>query len=135
MAAIAPITVMDGKATPVAHALNPVQSAPSAIWREQKVGLSQIGQIQLTVTRTTVTKELDKVRLVFSVPALEVTSGANASGYSAAPKVAYEDKADIAVFLPARATSDQHKDLRVMLSNALLNAQIADIIDNGAVAY
>lgn len=135
MAAIAPIVIVDGKATPVSHTLNPVASNPTALYREATSGLAQIGQVWASIQRTKSSKDLDKVRLILSVPALEAASGVNASGYTAAPKVAYETKADITVFLPTRSTPAQNKDLRIMLSNLLLNAQVADVIENGAVPY
>lgn len=135
MAAIAPIVINDGKATPVAHTLNPVASAPVALYREAASGLAQVGQVYSSIQKTSANKDLDKVRIILSVPALEVSSGANASGYTAAPKVAYEVKADVTVFLPTRSTPAQNKDLRVMLSNLLLNSQVVDVIDNGAIPY
>lgn len=135
MAAIAPIVIVDGKSTPVSHTLNPIASVPSALYRESASGLSQIGQVYASIQRTASSKDLDKVRIILSVPALETASGANANGYTAAPKVAYETKADLTVFLPTRSTQAQNKDLRIMLSNLLLNAQVVDVIENGAVPY
>ncbi len=135
MAAIAPIVINDGKATPVAHTLNPVSSVPNPLWRDSVGGLSQNGQVYTSVTRTSSGKELDKVRIILGAPAMEVASGANAQGYTAAPKVAYEVKADLTIFLPSRALPAQNKDLRVMLANLLQNSQIVDVIDNGVQPY
>lgn len=136
MAAIAPIAVQDGKSPAVTHTLNPVSTVgTTAIWRDSIAGLSTNGQVSLQLSRQTVTKDLDKVRIVLSAPALEVTSGSNAQGYSAAPKVAYEVKADLVIFLPSRALPAQNKDLRTMLSNLLLNNQVWDVIDNGVMPY
>lgn len=135
MSAIAPIVITDGKATPATHTLNPVSSTPLALYREAASGLSQIGQVYASIQRTSSSKDLDKCRIILSVPALETASGANASGYTAAPKVAYEVKADLTIFLPTRSSNAQNKDLRVMLSNLLLNAQVVDVVDNGAIPY
>lgn len=135
MAAIAPIVIVDGKATPLSHTLNPISSTPSALYREAASGLAQIGQVYTSIQRSNGSKDLEKVRIILSVPALESAAGANAQGYTAAPKVAYEVKADLTIFLPTRSTPAQNKDLRVMLSNLLLNAQVVDVIENGAVPY
>lgn len=135
MAAIAPIAIKDGKATPVTHTLNPVSSSPEAVYREALSGVAQVGQVNLRISRTTVSKDLDKVRIVLSAPALEAATGANASGYTASPKVAYEHKFDVTFFAPTRGTSDQRKDVRAMLIDLLANAQVVDVIDNGVQPY
>ncbi len=135
MAAIAPIVINDGKATPVAHTLNPVSTIPNPLWRDSVATLSQNGQVYCSVTRVAQGKDLDKVRIVLGAPAMEAASGANAQGYTAAPKVAYEVKADLTIFLPSRSLQAQNKDLRVMLVNLLQNSQIVDVIDNGVQPY
>lgn len=131
MSAIANIAIQDGKSTPATHTFIPVQSDPDAIFRESDAALPLIGQgtVQITL-RSKVSDALQKVRVVLELPALETATGANGSGYTAAPRVAYSNKAIIDLILPSRGTVAQRKDLRVLLANLLANAQIIDSIDN-----
>lgn len=131
MSAIANIAIQDGQATPVTHTFYPVQSDPVAIYRENQASLPIVGQGLVNVTfRSKVQDSLQKVRVTLDLPALETATGANSSGYTAAPRVAYTNRAIIDLILPARGTAAQRKDLRVLLSNLLLNAQVIDAIEN-----
>lgn len=136
MSAIAAIVINDGAATPVAHTFNPVASSPDALYRENISGLALTGQgtLKLAVVGDK-GNGLNKVRLTIDLPALEVVTGQNSLGYSAAPKVAYSDKVNVDFILPSRATSQQRKDLRVLLINALANAQVIDAVENLNVPY
>lgn len=129
MAAISTIVINDGKATPVAHTFNPVQSAPDAVYREGLSSLPLIGQGVIDL-RTRTQGELNRVKVTLKLPVLETATGANAQGYTAAPKVAYHSTANVEFILPSRGTAEQRKDLRVMLANLLLNAQLVDNVDN-----
>lgn len=134
MAAIGNIVINDGQAAPVAHTFFPVTSGPKTLWRENISNLNILGQG--TISLDYVHKaELHKLRLALRLPALEVVTGSNSSGYSAAPKVAYINTFSADIILPSRSTAAQRKDLRVLLSNLLLNAIVADQIDNLNVPY
>lgn len=136
MSAIAPITINDGAATPLAHTFNPFQSSPDARYREASTGVALIGQGQLWITvKGDAKSQLNKVTLTLDLPALETATAQNASGYTAGPKVAYDNKVVATFFLPSRGTMQQRKDLRVLFMNALANAQIVDSIDNLALPY
>lgn len=131
MSQIAPIVVNDGKTTPVAHTFNPVVSAPEAMYRENISTLPLTGQGVVAVNlKSQPMAALQKVRVKLALPALETVTGQNASGYTAAPKVAYSNEAIVEFILPLRGTVDQRKDLRVMLSNLLKDGQLVDVIDN-----
>jgi len=136
MTAIAAIVINDGATTPVAHTFNPVASSPDALYRESIVGLALLGQGTIKVVLVSDKGNgLNKVRLTIDLPALEVVSGVNSLGYSAAPKVGYSDRVNVDFILPSRATAQQRKDLRVLLMNALANAQIVDAIENLNTPY
>lgn len=136
MTAIAAITINDGAATPVAHTFYPVSSSPDASYRENISGLALVGQgtIKAAIKQDN-GNGLNKVRLTIDLPALEVVSGVNSLGYSAAPKVAYSDKVNVDFILPSRGTGQQRKDLRVLLTNLLANAQVIDMIENLNPSY
>lgn len=136
MTAISTITIADGQATPVNHTYQPITSSPAALYRENVAGVGLAGQPVITLTALTSPEaSLQKVRIELKLPAMEVVTGQNSSGYSAAPKVAYTVKATLDVFLPARSTSAQRKDLRVLLRNLLTDAQVVDVIDNLNMPY
>lgn len=136
MSQIANISIADGKATPTTHVFGPVTSAPEAMYRESLVGLPLIGQgVLSSLLKSQANAPIQRVRVKLSLPALETATGQNASGYTAAPKVAYSNDVIVDFLLPSRGTPDQRKDLRVMLSNLLKDAQIIDLIDNLSPQY
>ena len=131
MALIANIVIADGQATPVNHTFSPVASTPVPSYRESIGALALVGQGRITaVNRSAPSAALQRVRVSLELPALETVSGNNAEGYTAAPKVAYTNTVLVEFILPARGTASQRKDLRVLLSNLLKDAQIVDLIDN-----
>lgn len=136
MSAIANIAIQDGQATPVTHTFSPVQSDPSATYREAQSGLALIGQGLVSIEQLSkVSADLQKVRLTLSLPALETVTAQNSAGYTAAPKVAYTNRIVIDCFLPTRGTAAQRKDLRVLASNLLKDNQVIDMIENLARPY
>lgn len=136
MTAIAAITINDGATTPVAHTFYPVSSTPDASYRENIAGLALVGQGTIKAAiKSDNGNGLNKVRLTIDLPALEVVTGSNSLGYSAAPKVAYSDKVNVDFILPSRGTGQQRKDLRILLTNLLANAQVIDMIENLNPSY
>lgn len=133
MSAIANIAIQDGQGTPVTHTFFPLRSGDKSTWRENQTGLALIGQgvVDMMVKQG----PLNKIRLVLELPALETATGANAAGYTAAPKVAYSNKVVVELFLPSRGTAAQRKDLRILASNLLKDATILDSIENLNVPY
>lgn len=134
MPAIASIAINDGQGTPVTHTYNPVQSVDPAIYnRNGDAAVPVVGEEQITIALRQGGNTSDGVartRLSLRVPVLETPSGGTPSGYVAPPRVAYYLQANVDVFLPNRSTLAQRKDLRVLLSNLLLNAQVVSVIDS-----
>lgn len=105
MSQIANITVFDGAAVPVSHTLvaisvNREKNKTVALWREQLTTVPAYAQIHATLTQETLKSGVVKVEWRTVVPVMEAILNQNAAGYTAAPKVAYED-----VFI---TTSYQH---------------------------
>lgn len=136
MSAIAPIVINDGKATPVAHTFNPLSAVPPK-YREAVASVPVIGQpyIDANIVLGKGTDGLNKATLVLAIPVLENVTGGTASGYTAAPKVAYFAQARLEFILPNRSDAATRKDLRVLASNLLSNAQVVDMIENLATPY
>lgn len=94
MAGITSIPVYDGASTPVLHTLYPIsvtreKGKVTALWRESIGNLPTYAQVSLTASMEQLKSGVWKVESRVEVPVMEAVSGQNASGYTAAPKVAY----------------------------------------------
>jgi len=135
MSAISAITIADGKATPVNHVYQPIESGMASLYRTQDSALPLIGQEVLKVSQKTLNANVKSVTVELVLPALETATGNNSSGYTAAPKVAYTNRVVMTFMLPDRGTAAQRTDLRTLAKNALANAQVIDAIDNLTPSY
>lgn len=110
MAAMAPITVFDGAATPVSHTLAPIYSKEvdgkwiENLWREELASLPEIAQVRLLCRQKKLPSGLWHNVARVEVPSMESIAGNNAAGYTAAPKVAFTDSFSIVGFSPERGT-------------------------------
>lgn len=131
MANIANIVIADGAATPVNHTFHPIQASPDALFREGISSLAMVGQGRIGLRSVSpASASLQRVSMTLELPALETVTAQNADGYTAAPKVAYTNTVKVEFLLPARGTTQQRKDLRVMLRNLLADTQIVDLVDS-----
>lgn len=135
MGTTANIAINDGKGTPETHTFKPITSGPSATYRTADAALPLVGQETINTSVKRRSPGLMQVDVVLELPALETATGANSSGYTAAPKVAYSNKVKLEFFLPDRGTPAQRTDLRVLLKNLLSDAQIIDLVDNLTPSY
>lgn len=129
---LAPITVNDGKSTPLSHVFS-VQGSDPASWREAVSAVPIVGQPNITLDvrgPKNGQEGIYRVRLRLALPAMETVGTSSQSGIIASPKVAYSNQIVVEGIFPTRGTSDQRKDARVMLANLLTNTQIIDVIEN-----
>jgi hypothetical protein len=96
MSQIADITVFDGAATPVTHTLKAIsvtrdKGTVFAEWRENLASVPVYAQIRASMKIEKLASGVYKVEQRSVVPVMETVSGQNAAGYTAAPKVAYEN--------------------------------------------
>lgn len=108
MSNIADITVFDGAATPVSHTLKAVSVTRAnnevvAEWRESLASVPTIAQVRAQMKVSRMKSGVYRTELRVVVPVMESVSGANSSGYTAAPKVAYENTIVITGFFHERA--------------------------------
>lgn len=94
MSAIANLVAFDGAATPVAHTLIPIsvtreKGKVTAEWRETLSGVPAYAQVRHYATIQKLSSGVYVCEQRTEVPVMESISGNNASGYTAAPKVAY----------------------------------------------
>lgn len=96
MSALANITVFDGAAAPVSHTLTAIsvtkeKNQIKAQWRENIASLPVYAQIRCTATLERLRSGVYRVECRTVVPVMETVTNQNAAGYTAAPKVAYEN--------------------------------------------
>lgn len=134
--AFAAITVNDGKATPVAHTFTPLMIDQNGVqWYQETspapANVRAARRLAISLKRADPSKTLDgraRVRITVYHPVME-TLAPNSSGITPPPTVAYEDSESHEYVLAERGIEADHKDIRVLGSNLLLNAQVATVID------
>lgn len=123
MAQIANITVFDGVSpTPVSHTLVAVSvtrkgESITASWRELLVTVPDYAQIRAEATLTLLKSGVRKVEWKVVVPVMEAILNQNAAGYTAAPKVAYEDTQMWVSYYHPRSTVTSRRLARQILVN------------------
>lgn len=122
MANIANIVVFDGAATPVSHTLVPVEVSKEngliqATWREQIATLPTEAQVRVEMKQRRLKSGVVETRTRVSVPVMESVSGQNAAGYTAAPKVAFEDAYEEISYAHPRSTITSRRIAKQILTN------------------
>jgi hypothetical protein len=131
MPAIARISIADGQGTPVTHNYDPIETRPQT-YQRMISGNPAIGaeELKADIKRSTGVNGVNKITIDLAIPVMEQASGGAASGYVAPPAVAHVVRGKIELYAHARSTDAQRKDVRVLLSNLLKDAQIVALIDN-----
>lgn len=117
------IVAFDGAATPASHTLLPISSARAddgsleATWREGIVSLPLAAQIRCATRQRKLKSGLSQVSITVTVPVMESVSGVNAAGYTAAPKVAYENTVVINGYFSERASIAERRLVRQLALN------------------
>lgn len=126
MSAIANITVFDGATTPVSHTLTAISVTRKdnkvvADWREMSASVPAYAQVRAQETLELLKSGVYKAELKVVVPVMEAVTNQNAAGYTAAPKVAYENTFGTYAFLHQRSTVTDRRLARQILVNILGN--------------
>lgn len=126
MSQIANIAVYDGADTPILHTLLPVEvtsekGVTQSVWRENIPTLPTEAQVVSSLKKKTLPSGVVVVAFKTAVPVMESVSGANASGYTAAPKVAYVDTMETVSYQHPRSTSISRRTTRMLHTN-MMNA-------------
>lgn len=145
MSAQANITVFDGATVPVSHLLVAAgvkvlaDGTQFALYREMLPGLPTKAQVRVEARQREFPTGVVETRFDVFVPVMESISGQNASGYTAAPKVAYEDRYAIVQYAHPRstiATRRLAKQIGLNLGNNIATsvaAVSAGVVDEAAV--
>lgn len=135
------ITVFDGASTPVLHTLLPADNkvdpkgARVAVWREAVSSLPTEAQVSATMFQRVHPSMVVETRMRVSVPVMESIGSQNAAGYTAAPKVAYVDTADVVVYSHPRSTIGGRNLALQALRNLLTNTSTTVTPVTAGVVY
>jgi hypothetical protein len=126
MSAIAAITVFDGAASPVSHTLTPISvtragTEVEALWREVLATIPAYAQVRATLKLSQSKTGVYRVEVRVVVPVMEAVLNQNAAGYTAAPKVAYENTLFFTGLFHQRSTVTDRRLARQILVNLLGN--------------
>lgn len=124
MAQIANIAVYDGASTPVLHTLLPVSVSKTeqddgivARWREGIAALPIEAQVRAECRQKVLRSGVIETRYRVVVPVMESISGQNAAGYTAAPRVAFEDTEEWVSYAHPRSTVTSKRLAKQILTN------------------
>lgn len=140
MAQQAAITVFDGAATPVSHTLNPVDNrvlkdgTRYALWRENLATVPVAAQMYAELKQRQLPSGVVETRFCVCTPVMESVAGANAAGYTAAPKVAYIDRDEWVKFSHPRSTSTSRQINAQVLRNLMNNVSVTTPAVSAGVA-
>jgi hypothetical protein len=121
------IVVFDGAATPVAHTLLPCDNKVTqdgtriSLWRENLANLPTEAQVRAELRQRQLPSGVTETRFRVVFPVMESIGGQNAAGYTAAPKVAYEDSDEYVKYSHKRSTPTSRKISKQTLVNILNN--------------
>lgn len=130
MSAISNITVFDGAATPVSHTLLPIsvtreKDEVSAEWRENLTTVPVYAQIRVTAKLQRLKSGIYRAEQRVAVPVMESVSGVNSAGYTAAPKVAYENTVVTTGFFHERSDAVGRRLVRQLAANLMGNVSVS----------
>lgn len=130
MSAISNITVFDGAATPVSHTLLPIsvtreKDEVSAEWRENLTTVPVYAQIRVTAKLQRLKSGIYRAEQRVAVPVMESVSGVNSAGYTAAPKVAYENTVVTTGFFHERSDAVGRRLVRQLAMNLMGNVSVS----------
>lgn len=122
MSQISNITVFDGASTPVSHTLVAISVTRDkgkivAEWREMLSGVPVNAQIRMTLTLEKLRSGVFRTEQRVVVPVMETVSGQNAAGYTAAPRVAYENTVVTTGFFHERSDVAGRRLVRQLATN------------------
>lgn len=134
MAAIVPIVINDGLATPVAHTFSPYKVGETAglfsAEYEDRIGGIYVGmpRLHLTMKRPTSDRRTVRVGVKVMAPILEVLSNSTVSGIMPAPTVAYTPLFEGTFVIPERSTIAARRDILAYVTNMLANPTVVSAV-------
>ena len=124
MSAISSLVFFDGASTPASHTLYPVSVSREkqdvlSEWREALPSVPVDAQVRASQRLSVLKSGVRKCELRVVVPVMETITNANAQGYSAAPKVAYENTYVVTGYFHPRSDLTGRRLARQAIVNVL----------------
>lgn len=124
MSAIANLVAFDGAATPVSHTLvgtsvSREKGRTEALYREQVAGVPVEAQVRAMLSLERLKSGIYKTEVRVVIPVMETVSNQNAAGYTAQPKVAYENTCISTGFFSSRSDVIGRRTCRVLANNIM----------------
>jgi hypothetical protein len=124
MSAIANLVAFDGASTPISHTLIPISvtrkdNEVTAVWREMLASVPAYAQVRNEMKISNLKSGNYRTDVKSVVPVMEAISGQNAAGYTAAPKVAYENTLGTTGFFAPRSDVTGRRLVRQLHVNIL----------------
>lgn len=122
MSNIANIVAFDGAATPVSHTFTPISvtregTKVTAEWRETGLAVPVMAQPRVVMSLERLKSGNYKAAQRTTVPVMEAVGSQNAAGYTAQPKVAFEDTIETVGFFSPRSTLTGKRLVRQLSCN------------------
>lgn len=117
------IVAYDGAAAPVIHTfvgeavIRQPDGSIVSTWKESLPGVPDYAQIRVTQVKKRLKSGVYAVSVRVEVPVMESISGQNLAGYTAAPKVAYNDTTQIQGFYHERSVTTGRRLSRQLALN------------------
>lgn len=127
MAQIAPLTVFDGAAVPVQHIFLAHSVAREgankvvAKWRENLAGVPVYASPRIDMNMERLKTGVYRTEMRVVVPVMEAVLNQNATGYTAAPKVAYENTFITIGLFHERSDANGRRLVKMIAYNLLAN--------------
>lgn len=138
MAALAPIIINDGAATPVARTFNPVKIDQVGVAHlADRSGGIAVGFPVVSLFVRSPSKDSRNYKIIgkIVVPTLEITSPSTGSGIQPAPTKAYDCLATIEFVCPERSTLAERKNILAFVKNFLANANVTNAVEAYEAIY
>lgn len=131
MAAIAPIVINDGQATPVAHTFSPSRIENGVTTFVDRSGGIALGFPTISHSLRQPSKGNRNYKLVVKVvvPVLEATSPSTSTGIQPAPTKAYDVFGTLEMVLPERSTTAQRKDVAAYIRNLMAHSVVFNSVE------
>lgn len=140
MTAFANLTINDGQATPVAHTFTARRiDGGIAKWQDISSGIA-VGFPTITCSLKEPVKGPNGNRayrgiLKVTLPILETVNASTYNGITPAPTKAYDVEMITTFSFPERSTTQDRKNIRAYLANALAQADLKSLIEDLNFVY
>lgn len=126
---MAPITIKDGASTPADHVFSPASVNGEAASFQDLSPATVMGRDKLSVvSRGASGGNSQRITIRLSRPVTVTATDPNTGKVSTVVDREYLGVVDL--YVPKAGTTQERKDLRTLIANALLNASVGGVVDN-----